>query len=43
MLVAEPGKPASSAKALEADRYRAQGFRADAFHNGDAYFVNVYR
>ena len=27
----------------EADRYRAQGFRADAFHNGDAYFVNVYR
>lgn len=27
----------------EANRYRAQGFRADAFHNGDAYFVNVYR
>jgi hypothetical protein len=27
----------------EADRYRAQGYRAVAFHNGDGYYIRVSR
>jgi hypothetical protein len=27
----------------EADRYRAQGYRAQAFHNGNGYYIRVSR